>query len=334
MNEIDQDSDVNQIMNIIKEEISSSQPFSRRIINLLYDLRTKEEYKSLSDTDYYDIVGETLKLNPEFFMDSIYPRMRSFHFSLEMAKYIVEHFCLYDNEQIIYEFPGDITQMTTVKVSVKGGHIFVTNYRIIAQGILKAKGGRNPNWGLAVLALSGGSARRKGKKSVIDVSQEIPCYGYQFKSRAHIKLEKRSKTVRYILHGGGPVPSLGFGPKITITPPRNQVNELYEVLSKNVDQVVDMFQEIQDMGGKERIKRMEFLYRLPKLWQSDEYRNFSDSDYLEVIRRVYELDPEFFMTFIYPEMISWHFPSFLSVKEEIITLVDKLNKEFIPSNLE
>jgi len=32
--------------------------------------------------------------------------------------------------------------------------------------------------------------------------------------------------------------------------------------------------------------------------------------------------------------MSWKFPSFLSVKEELITLVDKLNKEFVPSKSE
>ncbi|MFX1322755.1 MAG: hypothetical protein ACFFAQ_14050, partial [Promethearchaeota archaeon] len=64
---------VNQIMSNIKEEITSPEPSSKQIITYLSDLRIKEEYQSITDSEFYDIVGETFKLNPEFFMNHIYP---------------------------------------------------------------------------------------------------------------------------------------------------------------------------------------------------------------------------------------------------------------------
>jgi len=64
--------DINQIRNTIKEEITSPTPSSDHIISHLHDLRTKEEYQSLSDSEFYEIIGETFKLNPEYFMESIY----------------------------------------------------------------------------------------------------------------------------------------------------------------------------------------------------------------------------------------------------------------------
>ncbi|MDX1797521.1 MAG: hypothetical protein R3255_02620, partial [Candidatus Lokiarchaeia archaeon] len=110
---------------------------------------------------------------------------------------------------------------------------------------------------------------------------------------------------------------------ITITLPNAQMDELFEILSKDVEEVIEMFQELQDMELKRRYKRKEFLYRLRKLWESEEYRNFTDSDYLDVVAKVYELDPELFMNSIYPKIRSWISPSFLRVKEKIIKVFEE-----------
>jgi len=56
----------NQVINTIKEEITSANPSSARIITQLNDLRYREEYQPLSDTEFYDIVGETFTLNLYF----------------------------------------------------------------------------------------------------------------------------------------------------------------------------------------------------------------------------------------------------------------------------
>ena len=74
MNELNQNGDINQIANKIYEEMSSADPYITRIVGYLDDLRTKEEFQSLADVDFYDIVGETFKLNPEYFMKHIYEK--------------------------------------------------------------------------------------------------------------------------------------------------------------------------------------------------------------------------------------------------------------------
>ena len=96
---------------------------------------------------------------------------------------------------------------------------------------------------------------------------------------------------------------------------------LYEALSKDVNHTFNAFLELHEMGINEKLKRNEFLYRLKRLWDSEEYQGYSDSDYLDVVDAVYNLDPEFFMTYIYPKMMSWKFPSFLKVKDQIIEIL-------------
>ena len=328
-------SNINPIVDNIKEEITKAQPSSSRIFNYLREIKASEEFKTLTDSDYYDIVGKTFKLNPKFFMTSIYPNINS----MEMAKYIVKKFCLYDGESIIYEFQGDIKQVVglkdNIRVSVKGGTVFITNYRIIAQGKIEVKG-HSMNaylWGGPIIwSLSGGTKRAKSKRDLIDRSsiQELPCYGYQFKSKAHVKLEKKRNAIKYIvigdvqnLKGASAMTILKAVRKTTIKLLSAQVDKLYEILSKDVEQVIEMFQELQDLKLNRRMKRNEFLYRLRKLWESEEYSNFTDSDYLDVVAKVYELDPELFTTSIYPKMQSWISPSFLRVKEKIINVFEE-----------
>ena len=69
-------SDVNEILNHIKEEFRNPKASAKKILKSLYDLRTKEEYQQLSDSDFFDIVGETFKMNPNFFMGKLYKNFR------------------------------------------------------------------------------------------------------------------------------------------------------------------------------------------------------------------------------------------------------------------
>ena len=202
MNELNQMVDANQIMNNVKEEITRPQPSRDRIISYLHDLRTKEEYQSLSDSDYYDIVGKTFKLNPEYFMKFIYGARKLYEKvnKKEMEKYIIEKYCLYDGEEILYECHGSIKQSTgesDVAVSVSKGFLFVTTHRIIAQGTIKVSGGHDIlGPGTIFLPLvwatfSGISKRARGKTDLIESSldQELPCYGYQFQIKNHVNLK-------------------------------------------------------------------------------------------------------------------------------------------------
>ena len=100
MNELNQSGDINQIANKIYEEMSSADRSITRVVTYLQDLQTKEEYQSLTDSEFYDIVGETFKLNPSIFMKTLYGDWR-FYKNIngsEMEKYILEKYCLYDGE--------------------------------------------------------------------------------------------------------------------------------------------------------------------------------------------------------------------------------------------
>lgn len=341
-------SGVNLIINNIKEEITSANPSSKRIISQLNELKSKEEYKPLSDTEFYDIVGEIFKLNPEFFMNSIYPKINT----REMAKSIVEKFCLYEGEQILSEFEGDIKQVDDIRsnlsVSVKGGTIIVTNYRIIAQGKLKAKGGELPEgfffWTMGFWK-SGASERAKSKEGISDHSldQEIPCYGYQFKKKDLFGLGKTSNKVAYFIHKDD-IPDISgassFKQKmmlakatniITINPPIEQIDELYDLLfpKEDVNQIIERFRSVLNMGLSEKNKKkvfQGFSNGLQALWKLKNYQYLSDSEKMEIVLAVYKLDPELFISSIYPEMNNWKFPSFLNIKSELFELLKKEEK--------
>ena len=44
---------------------------------------------------------------------------------------------------------------------------------------------------------------------------------------------------------------------------------------------------------------------------------------MEIVLGVYKLDPELFISSIYPEMNNWKFPSFLNIKNELFELLMK-----------
>ncbi|MFX0004131.1 MAG: hypothetical protein ACFE9C_08105 [Candidatus Hodarchaeota archaeon] len=336
MNELNQVGTINEIVDKINDEMISPEPHPDRIISQLIDLR---ELLGKDIPVFYDIVGGTFKLNPEFFMKSIY-RNPVFQKD-EITKHIIEKFCLYQGEEILFEFQGDIKQIDDVQnniyVSVTGGTIFITNYRIIAHGKLKAKG-HSFNayiWGGSIAwLLSGGSKRAKSREALIDKSaeQKLPCYGYQFNTRNHVRLKKKSNGILYSIIGEKPENIANASRmkqvkelikairmvRITLPYPKREIiDRIYEVLSKDVNHTFYAFLELHEMKLNEKLKRNEFLYRLKKLWDSEEYKGFTSSNYLDVVDAVYNLDPEFFMTFIYPKMISWKFPGFLQVKNEI-----------------
>ncbi|MFX1555169.1 MAG: hypothetical protein ACFFBV_14685, partial [Promethearchaeota archaeon] len=366
------------------EEISGPNPLSYRkwnIISSLCNLRTKEEYQFLSDSEFYDIVRETFKLDPDFFMKELNNPFRKKMGKIigaeklkEMEKYIIEKYCLYDGEEILYECHGSIKQNTgesDVALSVSKGFLFVTTHRIIAQGTLKVSGGSYTPEGLLdliIVPFSGISKKARGKKKLIESSldQELPCYGYQFQIKNHIKLKKSGdRWIRYIVIDLQSITKkienislskrlqkslqdeinkiisrmdlIKASKPIRITlpsPSKDKLDELFQVLCKDANQIVDSFRELHEMGLNEKLKRKQFLYRLRQLWKSEEYQQLSDSDCLDIVKEIYKLDPEFFMTSIYPKMMSWKEPSFLSVKEEVITLIDKLNNELALSKPE
>ncbi|MFX0140937.1 MAG: hypothetical protein ACFFDN_45280 [Candidatus Hodarchaeota archaeon] len=310
-----------------------------KILSYLKDLLSKKEYKHLSDFDFNFIVGETFRLDPEFFMDllcsDLRQRMKKKN-RLEMDKYVVEKYSLGDGEHILYEFEGNIKQTeyfprrkrSPLSIIVKSGSIFLTNYRFIAQGILDAEGGHNPAAGWMTthwFLISGGSERKKRINALIESS---PPYGYQFPIKNNLRLQKTSNSIRYFLERDNR--SYRILIKLSKSLKREEhADKLFEILCKNAEPVVNIIKRILDMDVKPKKKQNAIESILYNLWFQHEYDypNFSDSEYIEFIGETYKLDPTFFMTLIYPKIESWSFLSFLRVKEEIVKLIDKLNKE-------
>ncbi|MHA1988177.1 MAG: leucine-rich repeat domain-containing protein [Promethearchaeota archaeon] len=346
----------------LRTEILKQNPSKSFILPDLFELQLnkeeieydpKEEWRYLSDTEFCDIIGECLKLNHMFFMDSLYTDFRLMmkrEFGENriklLEKRILEEYCLYDGEQILFEFEGEINQvddiLNDIRASVTGGTIYITNYRIIAQGTLNVMGhsAHAKVWGGPYAwALSGGSKRDKTKENIIDGSagQELPCYGYQFKRKNPIGIEKTSMDVRYSVQNDDlqmrnsdstlkqRITLLKAKRDITITPPKELLDELYENLREilNNKQIIDGFQKKIDMGVNKKIKSSSFLEEIQNILQEKE--RLSNSDKLEIILGVYELDPIFFMASIYPKMLFWNFPSFLNIKGE---LTENLNEKF------
>jgi hypothetical protein len=343
MSELNQMGNLNDLKNNIKEEITSNAPNSDHIITYLFKLR-RLLWKNLPE--FYDIVGETFQLYPEFFMEYIYGN--TLFNRPEITKYILEKFCLYDEEKILMEFPGDIKQVDDIQsniyVEVKGGTIYVTNYRIIAQGNLKIKG-HSLNayiWGGPILwSLSGGSKKRKSREGIIEGSseQELPCYGYQFKRKNLSGLKRKTKPpgVKYLvlsdelrdISGDSEFKqrvALGKAMRIiTIKPPLEQIDELYNnlLLREDVDAIVERFQGVINMGLSEKIKRNSFVKSLQFLWELKEYDYLSVPEKLDVVLGVYKLDPKFFMSSVFPAMNSWKMPAFLEIKSELAECLSK-----------
>jgi hypothetical protein len=118
--------DKNQVIHDLKEKFRKERPNSKSILKSLYDLRTKEKSQQLSDSEFYNVVGETFKLNPDFFMNELYQTFRNKIVKIigvknlmDMEEYIIEKFTLYEEEQILYECKGNL-EVTEVMVQESG----------------------------------------------------------------------------------------------------------------------------------------------------------------------------------------------------------------------
>ncbi|MFX0043500.1 MAG: hypothetical protein ACFE8L_11365 [Candidatus Hodarchaeota archaeon] len=72
-------SDINQIMNNIKEifEKRIAASIKKKIIlSHLFNLRAKEEFQYLSDSEFFDIVREIYNFKPQFFIKWLYKDLR------------------------------------------------------------------------------------------------------------------------------------------------------------------------------------------------------------------------------------------------------------------
>jgi hypothetical protein len=98
----------------IRHELGKGLPSKRKILSYLLDLLNKDKYPSLSDFEFYDIVGETYKISLEYklnlkmLFDPIYNNLKKKikklygkEKRLEMEQYIIKKFGLFGTEHIL-----------------------------------------------------------------------------------------------------------------------------------------------------------------------------------------------------------------------------------------
>lgn len=114
---------------------------TKAITKLLNDLLLNPK---VSDIDVYDLIGEMLLICNQGYKDKFYEKIKnnltnflSIEHTIEMERRILEKFCLFEEENIITAFNGKIILYGARII----GRIYLTNYRIIAQGVLKVAQG-------------------------------------------------------------------------------------------------------------------------------------------------------------------------------------------------
>ena len=340
-------SEKDQILVDIQRELQNSVPSKKQILSYLMDLLNKKKFSTLDETDIFYIIGETFKANPEYFMGSLYSDMRkgllkrSRNILLELDRNVIEQYCLYEGEEIRYQCEGTLKQQDVfeqsatgkikmasapITISINSGTIFLTNYRIIAQGILKVSGGRKLStwvWGGSLIwSLSGGSRRDESRRSI---EASSPQYGYDFPIRNHRELSILFGSVKYALKLGERTVLISIKP--TGANSEHHINNIFEMLSQNTDQVIDLLHEIDETESHPKMKRKYILSVLLQLRKSKEYQKITESEYLNIIEEAFRLDSSFFMSSIFPKLESWNHSSYIPVKEKVLALINELNAE-------
>jgi len=219
--------DRDQFYNTIRQELDKPKPSQKNIISYLLAVPTEN-----FGIEYYIFVANIFHLDPGFFMESIYPEFRKKLEKLygdqkikEMEKYILNKFCLYEGEEILFECDGSIQELLpkSYKIEVLHGTIYVTTCRIIAQGrvrtarmaysgplaitlgIAAGDPSTRPTTGL----IGSPSAKHRdikpknAKEGLINasVNQELPCYGYIFPIKKLFDLDHSKRLITYnIIH--------------------------------------------------------------------------------------------------------------------------------------
>ena len=347
-------SEKDQILADIQRELQNSVPSKKQILSYLMDLPNKKKFPTLGETDIFYIVGETFKANPEYFMGFLYADMRKRlvkryrNILLELDRNVIEHYCLYEGEEIRYQCEGTLKQQDVfeqsatgrvkmasapIKISITSGTLFLTNYRIIVQGNLKVSGGRKFStwiWGGSLIwSLSGGSRREERRRSI---EATTPRYGYDFPIWGHRELNILFGSVKYALKLGERTVLISIKP--TGTNIEQHINNIFEMLSQNADQVIELLHEIDETEIHPKMKRNYILSILRQIRKSKEYQKITESEYLNIIEEAFKLDPSFFMSLVFPKLESWEHSSYIPVKEKVIALISELNGDLSSSRSE
>jgi hypothetical protein len=331
--------DNNLVFNMIRAELENPRPNAKKILkHLLYF-----EKSQLSTLEYFELIGEAFKLSPDFFMKELYePFMTKIRKIIgdekhtEMEKCILEKYCLSEDEKIIYDFNGNVKQielmelngkgkyrMNTMplRISVNSGHVFLTNYRIIAHGRLKVKGGQSRGflfWATDLWVFTGGSKRSERKEEL----KSSQLFGFQFPIKAHWGLSKSNflGRVAYVIKMDNLICTISIDPTDELKRDGDMV-AIFNMLRKNPAETLNVIKDIYDYEKLEKFARRQIWGILKSIWKGEEYLGVPTSDLLDIVIETYKLDPGFFMNSIYPKMIAWNNQSFLAVKEELIGLL-------------
>lgn len=169
-------------------------PSKGDILKFFYTLQADD---SLSNFDFFDVIGEIYQQEPAFFMLKIYPKIRRKFGKIYknegmrvMDKYILEKFCLDEGEQIKHEFYGTVKLKVPKKYVIRiiNGTFYVTNRRIIAQGKLGFD--LDLSTGQAILEFGGGSTKNPKKALKHYISSSKSCYGYSIPIKNLYKLNR------------------------------------------------------------------------------------------------------------------------------------------------
>jgi len=214
-------------MNRIAEELKRPNPSKKKILNFLYDLQ-------LYDFEFLNSIGETYKLNPRFFMKTLYSdiwkkmgKLLGKGGRIRAERYIVENYCLQGGEQILYQCEGSLQKKKplmkpSIKLRVNLGVIFITNQRIIAQGKFTISELVQATTSVSVGSIreERGNGYKKDKDSLSEASEL--CFGYVFPIKNLSDLKRSGRKLSYCIVDG----------KITLTVKKEQVDKLFDILNQ------------------------------------------------------------------------------------------------------
>ncbi|MFW9782766.1 MAG: hypothetical protein ACFFFB_10835 [Candidatus Heimdallarchaeota archaeon] len=178
-----------------------------------FQLKVIPEYKFLTDTQIYDLIGEVMNYDPILFSEKLYQGVRGtipIEKFREMERYIMEKYSFYSGEKILHEYYGKVgyyvprVVMGNIKFQITSAIIYITNYRIIAHGFLKAGSSYATIFGgLMGTAYSAGKMRGaifeiRDLHKQLD-SEQKSCFGYQFPHTGMMDLRLHQGGIEYCL---------------------------------------------------------------------------------------------------------------------------------------
>jgi hypothetical protein len=309
----------------IRNEFGKPKPESKKILKVLYQLGKDAKKQKITDSEFFDAVGETFRMQPEFFMNELYPFFIEKMANIiggdkrrEMERHILEKFCLLGDERIIYEFKGNITQIDlmeqkengksknlslssrAVELSVSSGDIFLTNHRLIAHGLFEVFGDRSmwavswrdfvPTWREMLNPWVKQKRLKPGPKAIERGKALVASiFGYQFPTKEHGGVSKIIGTsgITYSFEHD----KLRCLIQIKLTDKRKKRNEdlnnIFDMLSGGPDEVLDVIRKIYKIQNKGKVERWSILLTLKRQLKREESALLSNTDKTRIIFHIF-----------------------------------------------